>query len=254
MEPIQDRRIFIETSDNKARKTFHKLDQMIGPEIWEKSMGNIVEDVPPLPENIREILARPCPFSNNPDETIGKTHMLVLIPKTLDSKPFTLKTLSKHLKSNQNYDTLMLPIDRFKSKSALSEQPVEKSYWALMTKKPFFGNRSWEEQKELIKVSIDQFQYNAPTMLEACTSIVLNYIAFKEILFKKQENECNFTRCEGNYEAVQGDQTTSGNFRVGGYGHYQGRRLRGRVGLLALCKQNEEENPQVGIAPVIRFE
>ena len=51
---------------------------------------------PPLPPDIHQILASPCPIW--PGKTIQETHMLTLIPATVNNQPFTLKTLGELIK------------------------------------------------------------------------------------------------------------------------------------------------------------
>ena len=57
--------------------------------------GDIGEE-PPLPPNIYEILASPCPF--DPKKTVRETHILVLVPATVDGTPLTLNLLGKLVK------------------------------------------------------------------------------------------------------------------------------------------------------------
>ena len=54
--------------------------------------GDIGEE-PPLPPNICEILASPCPF--DPKKTVRETHMLVLVPARVDGEPLTLNHMGE---------------------------------------------------------------------------------------------------------------------------------------------------------------
>ena len=59
----------------------------LGKKEWEKYFGDIGIE-PPLPSNIEDILNEPCSFW--PDKKIKETHLLVLIPNTVNGKPFTI--------------------------------------------------------------------------------------------------------------------------------------------------------------------
>ena len=63
-----------------------------GANKWKEYLGDVGVE-PPLPSNIDEILNRPCPFWD--DKIVGETHLLVLIPKAVGGKPFTLNLLDK---------------------------------------------------------------------------------------------------------------------------------------------------------------
>ena len=52
-----------------------------------------IGDEPPLPPNIYEILASPCPF--DPEKTVRETHMLVLVPARVNGVPLTLNHMDE---------------------------------------------------------------------------------------------------------------------------------------------------------------
>ena len=63
---------------------------VLGAGQWSKYYGEVGAE-PPLPANIDEILTRPLyPW---PDKRMGETHLLVLIPATVDGQPFSLDLL-----------------------------------------------------------------------------------------------------------------------------------------------------------------
>lgn len=49
--------------------------------------------VPEIPENINQILNQPCPF--NPGQLIKDTHILTLMPATLDGESLTIQKLGQ---------------------------------------------------------------------------------------------------------------------------------------------------------------
>lgn len=75
--------------------------QPVSPEIafgkskWEQYYGAVGEE-PALPFNINQILEEPCPIW--PQKKIKETHLLVLIPKTINGKPLTLQLLRELVK------------------------------------------------------------------------------------------------------------------------------------------------------------
>ena len=63
---------------------------------WETYFGDIGQ-VPPLPKDIHQILKSPCPFW--PGKKVEETHILMLIPESVNSKPLTLSTLGELVKA-----------------------------------------------------------------------------------------------------------------------------------------------------------
>lgn len=73
-------------------------EQRFGQLEWETYFGAIGE-APPLPDNINEILNSPCPFSQH---LVKETHMLVLIPATVNDQDLTLNCLTERIKHPLN--------------------------------------------------------------------------------------------------------------------------------------------------------
>lgn len=59
---------------------------------WERYFGNVATE-PPLPINIEHILNSSCPFWTG--KKVSDTHLLVLIPKTIEGRSFNLNTLEE---------------------------------------------------------------------------------------------------------------------------------------------------------------
>lgn len=100
---------------------------------------------PPLPSDIYEILKGPCPFWKAVEspfpfwegiegQRVEMSHMLVLIPATVNGKPLTLNSLREAFKNPKNnspsinYRTYNQAIEK-----EFGEIPVGSSYWALIT-------------------------------------------------------------------------------------------------------------------------
>jgi len=98
-------------------------------EAWKINFGDVGE-APPLPENIEEILNSPCPF--NPDKKIKDTHMLTLIPATIDGDPFSLNKLKQLLENPKKINKSELSIANIYNE--IGDKKIKKSYWILITK------------------------------------------------------------------------------------------------------------------------
>src|SRR5205823_2200245 len=85
------------------------------------------------------ILSSPCPFIEG--KQISETHVLVLIPKTVNGTPLTLNTLDSLVKAPKQgtatvYDQFWPPAQR-----QYGDVGIEKSYWLLMTRDVLEGSR-----------------------------------------------------------------------------------------------------------------
>src|SRR5262249_24838848 len=145
----------------------------------------------PLPKDIHKILKSPCPFSFFPWYKIEDTHMLVLIPETVNGMPFDLTTLGKLVQApKEGHATQFnfISIDNCKSFNDINGNlAMPKSHWVLMTKDVINGSRGqyYKSQQALIaKVNKKSgMNYEAPNVLAAATCIFMHYISSKERLF-----------------------------------------------------------------------
>lgn len=200
-----------------------------GKKQWENYFGNIGEE-PPLPENIHEILNKLCPFC--PSKKVKETHMLVLIPKTVNGNPLNLKALGKLVKALKMANPAKY---KFRRTFENDDQATDKSHWVMMTKDIIeeSRNKSYTDQKALIaefanKTRID---YEVPKALDAAICIFMHYIHFEEYLF----NNMNFTSCQEKFNNRQ--------ISVGGFSD------RG----LVICPGSYFNIGVVGVAPLRRL-
>ncbi len=70
-----------------------------GQKEWTRYFGDVGE-VPPLPENIAQILDISCPLWEN--KKVSDTHPLTLIPAQVNSRPFSLDLLGELIKDARN--------------------------------------------------------------------------------------------------------------------------------------------------------
>ena len=165
---------------------------------WERYFGEVGEQ-PPLPADIGEILSGPCPYWEG--RRVEDTHMLVLIPQSVNGAPLTLNSLKELIQRplegghNTDYRTYNSTI-----KGELGDQGASHSYWALMTKDVLPNSRSktFSEQQALI-----QGPYEVPGVLEAATAILMHHAKGGEKLYPQNPN--TYTRCQ---------ETLSNGYRV----------------------------------------
>ena len=173
-----------------ARKIRGKLLQFVFNKAkWEKYFGDVGVE-PPLPKDIVEILKSPCPYWEG--KRVLETHILVLIPQTVNGRPLTLNRLQEFIQSPKGgghraqYDCYYSEMQREMGNKSLSS-----SYWALMTKDvvPNSRNKTYAEQQALIKRP-----YVAPGGLEIATGILMHHVQTGERLYS--DSLYNYTRCQ----------------------------------------------------------
>ena len=178
-----------------------QLEQMtFGPEKWKTHFGDVGE-VSQLPKDILEEIKRPCPFW--PAKKVGQTHMLVLIPATVNGKPLSIRSFRQLVKEAK----LGFKADYEFGGNALLEwygdETIQKSYWVLMTKDviPDSKTKSYIIQKGLVRAKHD---YQVPRLLDAIVSRLTEYVS-TGILRSR-----GLTRCE---EQIVHQQTVVGDVR-----------------------------------------
>lgn len=145
----------------------------IGKEQW-GLFGNVGK-VPALPPEIHQILKSPCPFF--PGKIVEQTHVLALIPETLDGKSMTLSRLGylmiRHGKMGYH------PIGR----SVLNayDKPFETSHWILMTDRVLKGTEVaiFEEPKGFYpheKILWRYPGYQVPKLAQAVVAIFMENV------------------------------------------------------------------------------
>ncbi len=177
---------------------------VFGKKQWETYFGEIGKE-PPLPKDIYEILNSPCPIFLG--KKVRETHMLVLIPETVNGKPLNLTTLEELVKAPKEGHATQYSDDI--SGEILNDehanQATAKSHWALMTMDviPESRNKSYSDQHDLITELAKQtgINYEVPNVLDVAICILMHYIGDGKRLFTDDPLTC--TRCQEN---VQGSQ------------------------------------------------
>jgi hypothetical protein len=191
-----------------------------GRDKWLKIPG--VKDVGEEPvlsadqvEKLKAKLCVKCPFFNEPyaiqahrfedgkTKKAWQTHMLILLPETINGQPRTANSIGKifhFLKEGENetgYDYITGTED-----SEFRKKPAPKSYFALVTKDVVPGSRRvrYEEKENLVKGK----GYRVPTLSEAITGIVIMNLGSSEAkkgYFFGREGKCwTFTTTTEKYE------------------------------------------------------
>lgn len=162
---------------------------------WATYFGDVGIE-PPLPSNINQILKSPCPFF--PGKTVGETHLLTLIPKTVNGKPLTLNSLNELVQKPKQGNATRYCSYWDEIKKLHGDTPVQASYWVLFTKDVIPGSRSknYDTQKQLVadlskKANVP---YEVPFVLESSTSIFMEYVQSGTRLYSG--SPWTFTRCQ----------------------------------------------------------
>jgi len=130
------------------------------------------------------------------------THLLVLVPETVNGKPFYLNGIKKLFKSQKignktcyNSKTSDYVVRELGGKTFLS-------HWVLMTRDiiPDSQNKTYEQQQQLVikHNKKNQINYEIPKMLEVVTAIFMHYIETGEALYSEDKfgAQLTYTRCQ----------------------------------------------------------
>ena len=167
-----------------------------GKASWEKYFGK-VEEEPPFPPDIDKILQGPCPIWEG--NRVQETHLLTLIPTTVNGRPLTLDILEELVQRPQGggHATKYSYYNNTVKKEFGAQSP-RKASWALMTKCVIRGSRckSYEGEKELVQglSSKAGVPYELPKVLDAAVSILMHHVKRGERLYR--DNPMTHTRCQ----------------------------------------------------------
>ena len=154
-----------------------------------------------LPENIKEILTRPCPFFK--EKRVMETHMLVWIPASINGQPVTIRNfgilLKDRLEFSKNdtgygfiWDSLL---------NIEGDKPIPSGF-VLMTKEnlPNSANKEFFDQKQMIDDYniINGTNYKIPKVGEAIICILAEYLKSGMRLFSDNQ----MTRCSQNVNCL----------------------------------------------------
>ena len=171
------------TSVSNAKDSYSVPSIAFGKADWEKYFGDIGVE-PPLPANIEEILNEPCSFW--PIKKVKATHLLVLIPNTVDGNPFTLNYLGELIQKPKSGHSIKYMHYNIGAKKAVGDKSYP-SHWVLMTRDIILGSRGMgcKECSDMFAKHRDKtgIHYELPHLLESTASILMHYVKTGERLY-----------------------------------------------------------------------
>jgi hypothetical protein len=176
--------------------TSARSKSVFGAKEWSQYFGK-VEAEPSLPPDIEEILNGSCPFWSG--KQAKNTHLLVLIPATVNGNPFSLNLLGELIQHPQGggYSTKYDHYDSAVREQFGAQSPTS-SYWVLMTRDMLEGSRgeTCAPQQALVAAHASRtgLPYELPGALEAATAILSHYVRSGERLYA--DDPWTDTRCQ----------------------------------------------------------
>ena len=165
-------------------------EMAFGAAAWQEYLGDVGIE-PPLPADIQQILEAPCPFW--PGKKVRETHLLTLIPQTVNGQPLTLKTLGELVQKPRKgqptkYAGFYL--------GEYADPPAPASHWALLSRDVIPGsrNKSYATQLQLVQ---QHPGYVVPQILDATVSIFIEYLKTGTRLYRNEP--WTYTRCQEKY-------------------------------------------------------
>ena len=198
-------------SDEALWKSLPLPEMAFGKAAWEKYFGDVGEE-PPLPIDIHKILKSPCPFW--PDKKVEETHMLVLVPETVNGEPLNLTTLGKLVKTPKEGHSTHY---RYIWDKIINEhgKATVKSQWVLMTKDVIEGSRkkNYTNQQAIIAEFAKKtgIAYEVPNTLDAAVCLFTEFVRSEKRLFN--DKPWTYTRCQ---EKAEGYPVVVGGFSPAG--------------------------------------
>ena len=189
---------------------------------WGKYFGDI-EAEPPLPANIEQILNEPCSFW--PDKKVKETHLLVLIPSTVNGKPFTLNYLGELIQKPKSGHSTKYKYYYGGANWAVGDKSYS-SHWVLMTRNIIPGSRYENYSKccELIANHSKKtgLSYEFPYLLDATASILMHYVKTGERLYSDGPWDYTYSQDFDNDDPLGVGSFSAGGLSVSYYSIFRG--------------------------------
>lgn len=168
---------------------------LIGSEELTRHLGIVEKN--PLPEWIWEMANEPCPIYSKyyePEKKVWQSHMLVLIPETVNGEPLTLERLGALVKKGFPGKETGYRFIGDEVFTKYGRKPAGKSHWILISRDllPISRSNTFECQKTMVKNL--KGPYQVPKLLDMAVSIFMKYLTSdpKECLFGKK----TMSRCQ----------------------------------------------------------
>ena len=173
-------------------------EKAFGPKEWYTYFRCHLKNIPRLPSNISKILNGPCPFW--PNKKVHETHVLCLVPQTVNGQPLNLRSLGELVqKPLQGHATKY----RHFSIGEYTDPSAPKTHWALMTRQVIDGSRNKKyEEEQAVLDSYSQktkIAYEIPTILDASVCLFMEYVRSGTWLYG--DKPWTYTWCQEKYNA-----------------------------------------------------
>jgi hypothetical protein len=164
----------------------------LGVDEWRRGLGVRVGVPPNIPEYITpELLHSESPL--HPGQMIKDTHSLLLMPKTVDGRPYSALKLSEVCEKRDNNPTIELFRFEQWKECSWAPQQATKSEWILIPKsdpdpnkvasEQHFRRKSSQEQKDVVTLYAQD--YEEASALQVMTQLILNFLVNGEYLLER---------------------------------------------------------------------
>jgi hypothetical protein len=208
-----------------------------GPKEWETYFGEVGK-VPPLPNDIDDILNGRCPYW--PDKLVKDTHNLVLIPKSINSNNLTLNVLSQLIKNPIQGEGITEGYTDYRIPEKYQNKTVGDSYWILITKDRILNSIGKKFSQGSLKDN------DLPKAIEACISFCISFILQQESPYK------GFIRIKETAKPGNNQDDDSHHLAHGGF-RTQHVKNNSALSVWPLYYGNEDKNGETGIVCVKRL-
>ena len=201
IEPKQQSFLLSEPTDSISSQL--KVQDKVCPSIpyiafgkseWGKYFGDIGVE-PSLPANIEKVLNKSCSFW--PDKKVKETHLLVLIPSTVNGELFTMSYLGWLIQKPKSGHSTKYRYYDGSAKEAVGDKSYP-SHWVLMTRDIIPGSRfnSYSNCCKLINDHSKKtgFPYELPHLLDVTASILMHYVKTGDRLYNDDPWTCTYSQ------------------------------------------------------------
>ena len=206
----------------------------LGAASWKVGFGVDVGVVPPIPKEVTQsLLESPCPL--HPGQKIKDTHILMLVPKTVNGEAYTALKLDELCASRKGSGDRLIDPDFISWKTqSWANAPQAQSEWVLLPKSDPDPNVSPEKHFRRKDITAQQkvreahySEYREGKVLEVMTMALLNDVVNGEprilqglnFLRCIEQNASGVRVCVGYFDSdglrVDGDVGNGGDARIG---------------------------------------
>ena len=184
-----------EIANNPALWSKLVPESAFGKAQWEKCIGDVGIE-PKLPDGIHKILGSPCPIWRG--KKVKDTHMLTLIPRSVNGDPLTLNALRELVWSPKKGLPTCIECANPSISAEHFSTPVLASHWVLMTKDVLPRSRSTSflaQQALVAQLPVEaSAPYQVPNLLDVVTVMFMRYVSSGECLLGR--DPWTYTRCQ----------------------------------------------------------